>query len=150
MSTVGLVSGIAVAGLSNATILLTGAILILVEAFSMAAGNLMTENTLREIRLHRMGMLSASLMPAFVMFASYALSGFFVLVPYIIFPPEQALLISIGLSLFFLFILGTIAGVLSETSRIQNGILMAVVGGLAICIGIGASFLIQTMIGAAS
>ena len=38
VSTVGLLSGVAIAGVPSRTILLTGVVLILVEAFSMAAG----------------------------------------------------------------------------------------------------------------
>ena len=150
VSTVGLVSGVAVAGVSSATILLTGIILIVVEAFSMAAGNLMAENTLREIRLRRITMLSGSMMPAFVMFFSYALSGFFVLAPYAVIMPNQALFLSIGFSLSALFVLGVVAGELSHTSRLRNGIMMVSVGGLAIAIGVGASFLIQAFIGTLS
>ncbi len=150
VSTVGLVSGIAVAGVSSGLILLTGAILVAVEAFSMAAGDLVTENTLREIRLKRITALSESMVPALVMFVSYALSGLLVLLPYSIFSPGQALYISAGVSLCALFCLGMIAGGLSHTSRFTNGIIMLSVGGLAIAIGIGASFLIQSLVGTLS
>jgi len=48
VSTVGLLSGIASAGASTATIFLTGTVLIFVEAFSMAVGSYLSEESVEE------------------------------------------------------------------------------------------------------
>ncbi len=147
VSTVGLVSGIAFVGTGRSIILVTGFILVFVEAFSMAVGDLVSDNTVREIKTHHETPLMKSLAPAVVMFFSYLFSGFAVLIPYVVFSPESALPISIVLSLLLLFALGLLGGKLSGTSLMRNGFTMASVGGVAILIGIGAGYLLEVLTG---
>ena len=45
VSTVGLLAGIAFAGVNAGTVVLTGAVLIFVEGFSMAVGSLLSEQS---------------------------------------------------------------------------------------------------------
>jgi VIT1/CCC1 family predicted Fe2+/Mn2+ transporter len=147
VSTVGLVSGIAAIGTGRNIILVTGCILVFVEAFSMAVGDMVSDNTVKEIRLHSETPLSKSFAPALVMFSSYLLSGFAVLAPYVFFIPTVALIISIGISLAVLFGLGALGGRLSGTSLLKNGLTMASVGGVAILIGMAAGFILQSLTG---
>lgn len=147
VSTVGLVSGIASVGTGRSVILVTGFILVFVEAFSMAVGDLVSDNTVREIKTHHETPLRKSFAPAVVMFVSYLASGFVVLIPYVLFSPEAALPVSIAVSLILLFALGLLGGKLSGTSLLRNGFTMASVGGVAILIGMGAGYLLEMMAG---
>jgi VIT1/CCC1 family predicted Fe2+/Mn2+ transporter len=149
VSTAGLVSGIAAIGTGRGIILATGCILIFVEAFSMAVGDMVSDNEVNEIRLHGETPLSKSFAPAIVMFVSYLFSGFIVLVPYVLFTPSVAMLVSIPLSLVLLFGLGAFGGRLSGTSLVRNGFTMASVGGVAILIGVLAGYIIQSLAGTA-
>src|SRR3989344_9185207 len=105
-STVGLLSGIAIAGVARETILLTGAILILVEAFSMAMGDFLSEYSSESYIRQAEVPSRRSFIAAIIMFFSYLLAGLIPLFPYLIMAPEFAVWFSIGLSLLALFFLG--------------------------------------------
>lgn len=136
VSTVGLVSGIAVAGIGAKTILLTGTVLIFVEAFSMAAGSVLSDNSVREFKTNHEVPLDQSYVGGAVMFVSYFITGFIPLLPYLLVPPSQALWYSIGASLTALFVLGAVAGRISRINIFRNAAEMLLVGGLAIAIGV--------------
>ena len=135
-STVGLLSGIAIAGVARETILLTGVILILVEAFSMAMGDFLSEYSSEsyirqaEVSSHR------SFIAAFIMFFSYLLAGLIPLFPYLILASESAIWLSIGLSLLALFSLGVVGAKISNTNMLKSGLRMFLIGGIAIFVGI--------------
>ena len=135
-STVGLLSGIAIAGVARETILLTGAILILVEAFSMAMGDFLSEYSSEsyirqaEVSSHR------SFIAAFIMFFSYLLAGLIPLFPYLILASESAIWLSIGLSLLALFSLGVVGAKISNTNTLKSGLRMFLIGGAAIFVGV--------------
>lgn len=147
VSTVGLVSGIAVVGSTRPVILITGVILVFVEAFSMATGDLLSDNAVREMRAKGEMPLAKSLAQALVMFFSYLLSGFLVLSPYVFLVPTRALVVSIIVSLAVLFALGVFGGAVSNIPVIKNGAMMAVIGGIAIVIGMSAGVAIQYLTG---
>lgn len=105
VSTVGLVSGVAVAGVDTKQVVLTGMVLIFVEAFSMGVGSLLSENSADEYESKSEVALSNSLGYALVMFISYLLSGFFVVFPYMFLPASRALWLSIAVSVVGLFYL---------------------------------------------
>ena len=147
VSTVGLVSGIAIVGSARPVILLTGVILVFVEAFSMAVGDLLSDNAMRELSAKEERPLHLSFVQALVMFFSYLLSGFFVLVPYIIFSPSVALPVSIAISIAILFMLGAYSGKVARVSVWKNGVTMAVIGGAAILIGMSAGIIIEQFTG---
>ena len=135
-STVGLLSGIAIAGVARETILLTGAILILVEAFSMAMGDFLSEYSSEsymrqaEVSSHR------SFIAALIMFFSYLLAGLIPLFPYLILASESAIWLSIGLSLLALFSLGVVGAKISNTNTLKSGLRMFLIGGAAIFVGV--------------
>lgn len=135
VSTVGLLSGIAIADVSRSTILLTGIILIFVEAVSMAAGSFLSESSADEYVAHKENIRKHTIISGIIMFFSYLLSGLIVLVPYMIFPVAEALKISIFVSVFSLFILGIIGARISKIGIIKNGFRMVLVGGIAILVG---------------
>ncbi len=136
VSTVGLLSGIAVANVPKSTILLTGVVLIFVEAISMSAGSFLSESSVDEYTSHTEKITRSSIVSSLVMFFSYFLSGFIVLLPYLLLPVSEALVASIFLSIIALFILGVVGAEVSRTRIIKNGFKMVIVGGVAILVGI--------------
>ncbi|OHA04636.1 MAG: hypothetical protein A2934_02655 [Candidatus Sungbacteria bacterium RIFCSPLOWO2_01_FULL_47_10] len=145
VSTVGLLSGIAAAEFSKSAILLTGIILILVEASSMAAGSFLSEFSAEEYAKTSDHPVKNSFISASIMFFSYFFSGFIPLFPYVLFPPLRAMIISILLSILSLFFLGVIGAKISKASVLKNSIRMAVIGGIAIVLGFTAGILIPNV-----
>ncbi len=136
VSTIGFISGIAVAGIDKKTILITGAVLILVEASSMAIGVLMSDNSVEESIEHRAVSYVSSEWGAFVMFVSYTLSGILVVFPYIFIAVERAFGLAILLAGIELFALGMFSGRVAGISPWKKGLLTTLLGGLAILIGV--------------
>lgn len=133
VSTVGLLSGIAIAGVSGATIFLTGTILIFVEAFSMAAGSYLSEESVEE-NFEAPQSQTRSIEGSVVMFFSYALAGFIPLVPYLLMEVSRAFTTSIVLAFAALFILGLWSGRRAHQAW-KSAWRMAFVGGAAIIVG---------------
>ncbi len=143
VSTVGLLSGVALAGVATSTVILTGIVLVFVEAFSMAAGEFLSEYETEEYQ--EQGNVSArtSVTASVIMFVSYIISGFVPLAPYFFFDSSLvALPYSVGLSLFALFCLGLIGARITHTSYIRHAVRMLAVGGAAILVGIVAGQLV--------
>lgn len=143
VSTVGLISGVAAANLPKENIILTGVILVFVEAFSMGVGELLSENSEKEYETRSSVALSKSSLLGFVMFISYFISGLLVIFPYLFVETFLAMKYSIAISLGALFILGIISAKLSGTSIIKKGFTMMIVGGLAVALGIVVAMLIS-------
>lgn len=137
VSTVGLLSGVAAADLGGGAVILTGLILIFVEAFSMGIGSLLSDHSTREFRQHGEVALSRSAAGGLVMFVSYLIAGFIPLSPYLVFNKvTTALTFSIILSLIALFCLGLLISHISRTKKIKEGLQMILLGGLAIGLGV--------------
>ena len=136
VSTVGLLSGVAIAGVERETILLTGVVLIFVEAFSMAAGSFLSETSAEEYSTRRSAVSSSSLLAGSVMFASYFVAGFIPLFPYVVIAGELAFPLSIAASVGALFVLGLASGAISKTSLVRGALRMVIVGGIAIAVGV--------------
>jgi|SRR3989344_3694558 len=136
VSTVGLLSGIAIANVPREIIFLTGMVLIFVEAFSMAAGSFLSESSAEEYESHSDKPTRKDFVSGIIMFCSYFISGFIPLSSYIIWPVDTALKYSIIFSVLALFVLGALGGKLSKTSVLKNGMRMVVVGGVAIALGV--------------
>lgn len=140
VSTVGLLSGIAIGGVSRETIFLTGAVLILVEAFSMAAGSFLVESSVEDYT-HVKGKKERPLGGGMIMFLSYAVAGFIPLAPYIFVESFKAVYISAVASLLALFCLGLIGGSLSHNGLLRRGLRMMLIGGVAIAAGVAAGWI---------
>ena len=136
MSTVGLLSGVAIAGVPRETVFLTGVVLLFVEAFSMAAGSFLSESSAQEYSTGTDKTTRGSIVSGGVMFFSYFFSGFIPLSAYLLWPTQQAIPYSIGAALVALAGLGTISARISKTSVLHDVIKMVCVGGVAIVIGI--------------
>lgn len=144
VSTVGLISGIAISGMNRQAIFLTGMVLIFVEAFSMAVGSFLSEHSAEDYIKHAETSSGWSYRASFIMFFSYFLSGFIPLLPYIIFPTTNAFWISIAASLIALFVLGVVGAMISHTKILRNGIRMLTIGGIAILVGVVVGSLVNS------
>lgn len=136
VSTVGLLSGVAIAGLTSEQLFATGLILIFVEAISMASGSFLSESSAEEYETHKGNPTRRSYGAAAIMFGSYFVSGFIPLAPYLIFTGFTAFWTSIGLSVGALFLLGLLGAAISHTHPLKTAFRMAVIGGLAIGVGV--------------
>ncbi len=136
VSTVGLLSGIAVAGVARSEILLTGTILIFVEAFSMAVGSFLSEQSAEEYTLGRSVSPRYAFMDGVIMFFSYFLAGFVSLAPYVFFEEGNAFWASIIFSLVALFFLGLISAKMFHARLLRSGLRMCIIGGIAIGVGV--------------
>lgn len=83
VSTTGVIVGIALAGFTNKNIITTGAILILVEALSMAFGSFVSEDTFLKTS-HSEYTMYQVLHYALVMFFAYLLAGIIPLIPFML------------------------------------------------------------------
>ncbi len=145
VSTVGLLSGIAMAGVPRGTVFLTGVVLIFVEAFSMAAGSFLSEYTAEEYASKSDASTNRPFGVGTVMFFSYLVAGFIPLLPYLFFDVRAALGISIAGSLAALFILGVVGAKFSRRSVLKRGFRMLVIGGAAIMLGVVAGIIINAL-----
>lgn len=135
VSTVGFVSGIAAASVAHETILLSGIVLIFVEAFSMGVGSALSEESVQEARQHRSVRWARAFSGGMIMFFSYLGAGFLVLSPYLLSEPAIARSQSIALSLVLLFLLGVISAKIARLPVFRRALRMLVIGGLAILLG---------------
>jgi VIT1/CCC1 family predicted Fe2+/Mn2+ transporter len=145
VSTVGLLSGIAAVGTAREAVILTGVVLIFVEAFSMAVGTFLSEHSAEEAVLHMHGAASdrdARLAGA-IMFVSYFVSGFIPLVPYLIFEGITGLIVSVVASLVALFALGMISARMSRVPIFREALRMFLIGGAAVGVGVLVGILVN-------
>ena len=136
VSTVGLLAGIAFAGVESNTIILTGIVLIFVEAFSMGVGSLLSEQSVEQYEQKKEVSLSKPAFAGTIMFFSYVIAGLIPLSPYIFSFGTNAVWWSIGLTLLSLFLLGILNAHLFRVKAWKDGLLTLIMGGLAVAIGI--------------
>ena len=129
VSTVGVLFGVSTALADKSTIILTGFVVIAVEALSMGAGAFLTEESAHELddkRHHR----DKPWIGGLIMFFSYFLTGFIPLAPYFFLDLYTAKVVSVTVTFVALFIVGYL-----PTKSSKSGFRMAVVAGLAIAVG---------------
>jgi len=136
VSTVGMLSGVAIAGTPKGTILLAGVVLIFVEAFSMGVGSYLSEESSQGFKNGEQKQEKRSIFAGIIMWASYFFAGFIPLSPYILIDPSIAFWVSIALAVLTLFILGSIAAKLSHINILRHASKMAIIGGIAIALGV--------------
>lgn len=136
VSTVGLLSGVASAGVAQKEIVISGIVLIFIESFSMSVGSFLAERTTEESYVTYRQQESNSFFAAVIMFFSYFICGLISLFPYLIFQVGHAFWWSIATSLVSLFILGFISAKILKTKIIKSAFRMMVIGGFAIGLGI--------------
>ncbi len=143
VSTVGLLAGIASAGVPQKDIVISGIILICVEAFSMSVGSFLSERTTEEFSLNFRPRKSHSLLAAMIMLTSYFICGLVPLFPYLITSGSRAFYGSILVSLLSLLILGFISAKILKTKILKVTVRMALIGGLAIGLGVAVGTVIK-------
>jgi len=136
VSTVGFLAGISVAGVPRATIVLTGIIYALVEAFSMAMGDFLSEESAEEYLSRSNVNDRPSITAAVLMFASCVLAALIPLAPYILFAGGTALVVSVCVSVLSLFVTGMMSARFSRLPVLWRGVRMALLGGAAIVMGV--------------
>jgi VIT1/CCC1 family predicted Fe2+/Mn2+ transporter len=136
VSTVGLLSGIAAAGMGQRNLVMTGIVLLFVEAFSMAVGSFLSEYSAEEYVAHTEVTSRYSIAAGIVMFVSYFFFGLIPLGPYMLFDPMRAFWVSIVLSLLVLSLLGVASARMFKVNIVKSTARMLFVGGMAIALGI--------------
>ena len=136
VSTVGFLAGISVAGVPRTTIVLTGIVYALVEAFSMATGDFLSEESAEEYMNKSSVSERPSVIAAIFMFISCVLASLIPLIPYMIFASSSALIVSVCLSILALFIVGISSAHFSRLPMLWRGMRMALLGGAAIVVGV--------------
>lgn len=136
VSTVGLLSGIDVSGTSRQIIVLTGVVYAFVEAFSMAVGSFLSEQSTEEYDVKGEVSDGKPLVAGTVMFVSFILASFIPIIPYLFAGLTAALWLSIALSITALFIVGLVSARIVKVHVLKHAIKMALLGGAAIVIGV--------------
>jgi VIT1/CCC1 family predicted Fe2+/Mn2+ transporter len=136
VSTVGLLAGIDAAGTTKQVILLTGIVYAFVEAFSMAVGSFLSEQSAEEYEIKGEVSGAGPVTAGVAMFISFILASFIPILPYLIFGLTAALWFSIGFSLIALLIVGMISAKIVKVNMVSHAIKMMLLGGAAIIIGV--------------
>ncbi|HXF44082.1 MAG TPA: VIT1/CCC1 transporter family protein [Candidatus Paceibacterota bacterium] len=136
VSTVGMLSGVALAGIARTEILLIGLVLVFVEAFSMAAGSFLSERSTEEFVDGRDLPIRYPLIGGAIMFISYFVSGFIPLFPYLFQRTDAAFKMSVVLSLVALFVLGLVSAGRFNANPLRSGIRTLTIGGIAVVLGV--------------
>lgn len=141
VSTVGLLSGVSFAGLASREVILSGVILILVEAISMAAGVYISEGSEKELDPTD---TDHQLPDAWVMLFSYLLIGTIPLLPYIFAADTRlAFYWSVTLTLFTLFAVGLVKGLIVKKHPLKGAIKITVIGAFVIAVAVAVGLLIK-------
>jgi predicted membrane protein (TIGR00267 family) len=140
VSTVGLLAGIDVSGTTRQIIILTGIVYAFVEAFSMAVGSFISEESTEEYAMKDGARDAASgnqpLVGGVVMFVSFVIASFIPILPYFLFSTAAALWASIGFSIIALFIVGIVSAKVARVNMWRRGLQTMLLGGAAIVIGV--------------
>lgn len=137
VSTLGVVTGIASGTANQRIVILSGFILVIVEALSMAAGTYLSnkaEADQERLRRHRNHHASPAL-GGLVMGVAYIAGGAVPLSPYLFTTLSLGLQISIVLTVVTLFMIGIFKGVITKTPAVRSGFEMAVVSISAAMVG---------------
>lgn len=136
VSTVGLLAGLNVAGAPRRLIVLTGIIYALVEAFSMAVGDFLSEESAEEYAAKGDVSDKMPVVAAIVMFVTFVIVALIPVAPYLFLGDPQALGASVVLSVLALFIVGAAGAHFARVPALWRGARMALLGGAAILIGL--------------
>lgn len=134
VSTLGATAGIAAATYDSYVVVLSGAILILVEAVSMAAGSYLSSKSQKEVAGKTISEKQL-LTGAFFMGFSYFAAGSIVVLPYFLMRVDFAIAASIVLAVISLFFLGAIKGEVIKKSALRSGLEMLLIASAAAIIG---------------
>jgi VIT1/CCC1 family predicted Fe2+/Mn2+ transporter len=143
VSTVGLLAGIDISGVPHSTIILTGLVYGFVEAFSMAVGNFLSEESAQEYATQQKAHGRSAFVAGVIMFVAFVLASFIPLAPYLLSSSWLALVWSVIASILALFLLGLASGRLARLPMLVRGLRMALLGGAAIVIGAAVGLILK-------
>lgn len=140
VSTLGTITGIAAGTNNGHIVVLSGVVLIFVEAISMGAGSYVAAKTEAEVAEahHRRGahaFREHPLMAGIIMFVSYVVGGAVPLLPYFFLAVTVALWPSVVLTIIALFLLGAWKSQYTKRSWWKSGMEMVAVCALAAGLG---------------
>jgi len=136
VSTVGLLSGISVAGAERGIIILAGIVLIFVEATSMGIGSYISEHSAEHMLRKEHVPLKLYFKAGALMFISYFIAGFVPLSPYLFSTGQISFVLSIVFALVALFSLGLCSAKYFKINRLHHSLEVLILGGLAVAIGV--------------
>jgi VIT1/CCC1 family predicted Fe2+/Mn2+ transporter len=136
VSTVGLLSGIDASGTSRHIVVLTGIVYAFVEAFSMAVGSFLSEQSAEEYEAKGEVPAGKPFVAGAVMFASFMLASFIPIVPYLVFGLTEAFWLSIAFSIAALFIVGLVSAKIVKVHVLEHAVKVILLAGAAIIIGV--------------
>lgn len=136
VSTTGLLAGLSVGGSDKSIVVFAGLVAIIVEAVSMGASEYISTDAMGEMDKLKRHSEKPALISAILMLGSYIVAGFMPLIPYFFMDGSGALVVSIVLALFGLFVLGYTKGKLARINPFVSAGKVLFVGGLATFIGI--------------
>jgi len=136
VSTMGAVTGIAVGTENRTVVILSGIVILAVEATSMAAGSFLSTES-AELMEKKTSQVAhrRSFKASLTMFVSYLSGGILPLVPYFLLPTNQAVVPSIVLTVLALALVGLWAGKITGRAPWKAAAEMAGVSLLAAAIG---------------
>jgi len=135
VSTVGLLAGIDAGGTTVNVIVLTGVVYAFVEAFSMAVGSFLSEESVEAYESQGRSPLTKPIVGAVTMFVAFVVAAFVPLAPYLFMPVSTAIWYSIGFSVVALFFVGMAAARITKSRLLSRATQSAILGGAAILIG---------------
>ncbi len=143
VSTVGLLSGVSFAGLSSREIVISGVVLIVVEALSMGAGTYIADDSTNQL-VRLKSERENQLYNAVVMFLSYIMVGLIPLGPYLFSADTRvAFYYSLGATLFALFCLGLFRGFYVGQSLWKSAVKITIIGSITAGIGVMVGYLLR-------
>jgi len=143
VSTVGLISGVAAGGMQKQMIILTGLVLIFVEAISMGFGELFSAEVANEAKTHKETNAIEMLPSALVMFGCYFLAGLIPISPYMIWSKDTAFVWSNLFSITGLFVYGWFYGKSVRLGPWKHAVKLFTYGLFAIACGVMAGKLLS-------
>ncbi|MFA5932722.1 MAG: VIT1/CCC1 transporter family protein [Microgenomates group bacterium] len=140
ISTGGAMVGIAIASNDKRIVLISGLVIVLVEAIAMASSEFVSDEIVHVIDKKDRDNVFLS---ALIMFFSYLIAGLIPVLPYILFPLPQSIIISVIFSLLGLAVLGIFKGMISKASLIKNSLEVVVIGGVVTIIGLLVGYILK-------
>lgn len=136
VSTTGVVVGIS-AGTSNVSFVVLAAIVtVMVEAFSMGAGEFLSEKSVQELDRFRSFRKSKPSVGAVLMFFSYFAAGLIPIIPIFLFRYPYSAVVSTLFAFMGLYLLGYVKGKIIGIPAVRSGFGILFVGGIATLAGL--------------
>lgn len=146
---VGIIAGLYFQNVSHDLLIVAGTIGLIVNAFNASAVRFASEHYLDELDGHeKRNKIRAYFIPALVEFVTYALVSLLVVIPLLLIKDScAAIIFSIAITVFILFVVGNYRGRLLGRHAFRDGVELAGIGTLIIFVGALAgwslSYLIQ-------